>query len=72
MLGASFIPQHSDARILEQVIYKWSHSRRIIADCLSSAYLGLIRSGYPLTPDRIERDVRRLFAGNFREWVAPR
>jgi len=54
------------------VIYKWSHSRRIIADCLSSAYLGLIRSGYPLAPDRIERDVRRLFADNFRGWVAPR
>ena len=31
LLGTSFIPQHSDARILEQLIYKWQHSRRIIA-----------------------------------------
>src|SRR5260370_21262602 len=25
MLGTSFIPQHSDARALDQVIYKWSN-----------------------------------------------
>jgi hypothetical protein len=28
MLGMSFIPQHSDARVLEQVIYKWRSSRQ--------------------------------------------
>ena len=27
MLGATFIPQHSDARVLEQVIYKWRNTR---------------------------------------------
>src|SRR5205085_6844002 len=32
LLGTSFIPQHSDARILEQLIYKWKHSRRVIAE----------------------------------------
>jgi len=69
MLGSSFIPQHSDARILEQVIYKWSHSRRVIADCLSDSYLGLFRESYPLTPEQIDRDVKRLFSGNFRDWV---
>ena len=31
MLGTSFIPQHSDARVLDQLIYKWDHSRRTIA-----------------------------------------
>ena len=30
MLGASFIPQHSDARVLEQVIYKWRNTRTIL------------------------------------------
>jgi len=33
MLGPSFIPQHSDARILEQVIYKWRNTRRIWRPC---------------------------------------
>src|SRR6266581_1747591 len=27
LLGTSFIPQHSDARVLEQVIYKWRNTR---------------------------------------------
>lgn len=31
MLGPAFMPQHSDARILDQFIYKWSHSRTLIA-----------------------------------------
>ena len=29
LLGPRFVPQHSDARILDQLLYKWSHSRRI-------------------------------------------
>src|SRR5438874_6008804 len=31
LLGTSFIPQHSDARVLDQLIYKWDHSRAVIA-----------------------------------------
>ena len=38
LLGTSFIPQHSDARILDQLVYKWDHSRRRIADSLTRAY----------------------------------
>ena len=69
MLGSSFIPQHSDARILEQVIYKWGHSRRVIADALIEAYEALQRDGWALTSDQIRRDVDRMFQGNFRQWA---
>ena len=69
MLGSSFIPQHSDARILEQVIYKWGHSRRVIVDALVEAYEALQRDGWPLTSDQIRRDVERMFQGNFRQWT---
>ena len=34
MLGFSFIPQNSDARILEQLIYKWRNTRRTLAPIL--------------------------------------
>ena len=35
MLGISFIPQHSAARVLlEQVIYRWRNSRRTLAPIL--------------------------------------
>jgi len=69
MLGSSFIPQHSDARILEQVIYKWGHSRRVIADALIEGYEALQRDGWALTSDQIRRDVDRMFQGNFRQWA---
>ena len=69
MLGTSFIPQHSDARILDQLIYKWAHSRRVIADALYEAYGGLLQDGRPVTQAQIERDAARLFGENFRSWV---
>ena len=69
MLGTSFIPQHSDARILEQLIYKWQHSRHIIAESLYESYEQLLRSGRAVTREEIERDVERMFSGNFRAQV---
>jgi len=49
LLGASFIPQHSDARVLEQLIYKWSHARVVIAASLSETYEQLLQSGRAVT-----------------------
>ncbi len=69
MLGTSFIPQHSDARILEQLIYKWRHSRRVIAESLCEAYEKLLASGRAVTREEIVRDVTLMFSGNFRGWV---
>ena len=69
LLGASMIPQHSDARVLDQLIYKWAHSRRIIADVLYEKYAGIMEAGWPLTREDIERDARDLFADNFRRFV---
>ncbi len=69
LLGTSFIPQHSDARVLDQLIYKWGHSRRIIADALYDSYASLLRDGRALTRQEIERDATKLFSGNFRQWV---
>jgi len=69
LLGTSFIPQHSDARVLDQLIYKWQHARRVIAYALYDAYNGLLEDGRPVTREEIERDVERLFSGNFRQWV---
>lgn len=69
MLGTSFIPQHSDARILDQLIYKWGHSRRAIADALFESYTALWHDGRRVTRADIKRDVTKLFSGNFRGWV---
>jgi hypothetical protein len=69
LLGTSFIPQHSDARILEQLIYKWRHTRRVVAGALAESYGRLLESGRAVTRAEIERDVARMFSGNFRAWV---
>ena len=60
-LGLSFIPQHSDARVLDQLVYKWCHSRDLIAQVLAEKYGDLIAAGWTPTRSDIERDVRLLF-----------
>jgi hypothetical protein len=70
MLGTSFIPQHSDARILEQVIYKWRNTRRTLAPILAKSYRLLAEDGRAVTRTDIERDVQRLFRTNFQNWTS--
>ena len=69
MLGTSFIPQHSDARVLEQVIYKWANTRRTLAPILSNSYRLLAEDGRGVTRDDIQRDVTRLFRSNAESWM---
>ena len=69
LLGQSFIPQHSDARVLEQLIYKWKHARREIAAALCISYEQLLHNGRAITREEISRDVNRLFSGNFNQWI---
>jgi hypothetical protein len=70
LLGTSFIPQHSDARILDQLLYKWPHSRTIIAKVLVEKYSDLVQTGWPLTETAVRRDVKKLFEDNFNEWIS--
>jgi hypothetical protein len=69
MLGPTFIPQHSDAVVLEHLISKWGQSRRVIAAALCERYEQLLAAGYAITTGEISRDVNRMFSGNFRAWV---
>lgn len=69
MLGTSFIPQHSDARILEQVIYKWRNTRRTMGPILTRSYEALAEDGRSVTLDDVRRDVTRLFHTNFEQWT---
>jgi hypothetical protein len=69
LLGPTFVPQHSDARILEQLLYKWPHSRRDIANALADQYGGVVENGRSITTAEIARDVRRLFSENFLHWT---
>ncbi|NPV46060.1 MAG: glucuronate isomerase [Armatimonadetes bacterium] len=69
LLGTSMVPQHSDCRILDQLVYKWAHSRPIIAACLAEKYELAAQAGWPVTEDEIARDVRKVLSESFLEFV---
>ena len=69
LLGTSFIPQHSDARVLDQLIYKWEHSRKIIGKVLADKYADLADTGFHVTRAMIDRDVAMLLEKNFEEFL---
>jgi len=72
LLGTSFIPQHSDARVLEQVIYKWRNTRATLGPILAESYRMVCRDGGNVSRRDIERDVNRLFCANFARWTNQR
>jgi hypothetical protein len=69
LLGPTFIPQHSDARVIDQLLYKWRHSRQVIAKVLVEKYADLADSGWAVTEEAIRRDVKSLLQGNFVEFL---
>jgi hypothetical protein len=70
LLGCSFTAQHSDARVLDQIIYKWDHARKVIARVLVEKYEELAAIGWTPASEEIERDARGLLGGSYREFLA--
>ena len=71
MLGTTFIPQHSDARVLEHVIYKWRNTRRTMAPIFGNTYRLLAEDGRAVTRADIKQDITRMFRTNFERWIKP-
>jgi len=69
LIGMSFTAQHSDARVLDQIIYKWDHSREIIAKVLTEKYQNLAATGWEPSGAEIQRDVEGLFGGSFQRFL---
>ena len=69
LLGLSMIPQHSDARVLDQLIYKWKHSRNVITEVLTEKYNDLKNTGWNVKDDDIKRDVELLFGKIFMDFT---
>ncbi len=69
LLGLSMVPQHSDARVLDQLIYKWPHSLQVIHRVLVDKYWDLVAAGWRVTEAALRADVRRLLSGNFEGFV---
>ena len=63
LIGLSCTPQHSDCRVLDQLVYKWAHSRPILAKVLADKYADLAATGWEPSRAEIERDVHGLLGG---------
>jgi hypothetical protein len=70
ILGTAFTSQHSDARVLDQLVYKWSHSRDVIGEVLVDMYEKLFATGWKVAKSDIQRDVQRLFGQSYEEFLA--
>ncbi|MFP4355828.1 MAG: glucuronate isomerase [Phycisphaerae bacterium] len=70
LLGATVTCQHSDARVLDQLVYKWHHTRKIVADVLVDKYTDLFQAGWRPTSEEISRQTRAIFGGAFENFLA--
>jgi hypothetical protein len=69
LIGTSMTPQHSDCRVLDQLVYKWRHSRAIIASALAEKYEDMAAAGWEPSRAEIERDVRDLLGGALETFI---
>jgi glucuronate isomerase len=69
MLGFSFIPQHSDARVSDQLIYKWNHFKKILHPILLEYYQELLDKNFPISENILKRDIDNLLSGNAKKYL---
>ena len=69
MLGFSFIPQHSDARVSDQLIYKWNHFKKILHPILLEYYQELLDKNFPISENILQRDIDNLLCGNAKKYL---
>tara|TARA_A100001011_G_scaffold396480_1_gene494448 strand:+ start:444 stop:1646 length:1203 start_codon:yes stop_codon:yes gene_type:complete len=64
LLGLNFIPQHSDARITDQLIYKWIHFKSLLSDILYKHYNDIQLKSFKISENQISDDVSKLLFKN--------
>ena len=69
MLGLGFTYQHSDSRVLEQLMYKWSHSKIILTKLLTQKYSELKNLNWKITEEEVKRDVNYLLRGSYESFI---
>ena len=64
LLGLNFIPQHSDARVTDQLIYKWIHFKALLSNILYNHYNDIQLKSFKISEKQINDDVSKLFFKN--------
>ncbi len=61
LLGTGFIPQFSNASVLEQLVYKWKGIRTSVGKALYKRYAQIVPVGWEVTENDIRNDIQTLF-----------
>lgn len=70
LLGTAFTAQHSDARVVDQLLYKWPHSRAVIAKVVAEEFVKLMESGCAqMTRRQVRNEVQNLFRGSYEKFM---
>jgi len=64
LLGLNFIPQHSDARVTDQLIYKWINFKALLSNVLYNHYNDIQLKSFKISEKQINDDVSKLFFKN--------
>ena len=64
-----WISQYSDARILEQLLYKWDHSKKVICKILIQKYKDLQESGWVFSKEEVKRDIDYIFKDSYLNFI---
>ena len=69
LLGYNFIAQHSDARVFEHLIYKWSDFKDNLAEVMFEKYKKLQDAGYDLNTSQVQKDMNLLLNENSNRFI---
>ena len=69
LLGLNFIPQHSDARVTDQLIYKWFHFKLLLSNVLYDHYNEIQLKNFKISENQISDDVSKLFYKNTQNFL---
>ena len=69
LLGLNFIPQHSDARVTDQLIYKWFHFKALLSNVLYKHYNAIQLKSFKISENQISDDVSKLLFKNSQNFL---
>lgn len=70
MMGTAFTFNHTDCRVVDQLLYKWKHSRESLVPVLVTQYRKIVDAGWPVSEADIRRDVQLLCGGSYEAFLA--
>ena len=69
LLGTSFIAHGRTARVYEELLSNWAHTRWMLGTILQERYTSLYRTGWRVTEQEIIREISAILSDNARKFI---